>query len=144
MCGMAEVRWNPEVPDDVRRAFEPHLLRWFAFVPRWCHEVLIGWTSDDGDYDIQTETHYEYRWFKMTIRPSFLNRSQVERSNEVLHELLHAALIPHLAPSGDLLDFVKEKYPEVFPWAKEMRRAGMEATICDLTDSIMRHAERPA
>jgi hypothetical protein len=132
------VIWNPEVPEDIRRAIGQHLDRWLPFVPRWCHEVIIGWESRSDDADLDTTTTYEYRWAKIMVRPSFLNRTQDERSNEVLHEILHVALAPWGEATGAVLDFVREKHPDVYEWAKEQRRMGMETTISDLAESIDR------
>lgn len=130
---------DPHVPRELQEAVLPHVQRWGPmYLPFWVHDLILGWQKEHDGSDVTTTTVLEYRWARIALRPSFLSCTWAERSEEVLHEILHVSLAPVLHPYADLVDFVQEKYPDVARWAKQKRLEGMEAVIVDLSHSIFK------
>lgn len=133
----ALVVWKEDVPAEIKAALQPHLDRWLGHAPTWCHEVIVHWAGEASDgADLRCEPVQEYRWARVTVYGSFLSRSLRDRSESVLHEMLHIALAPSDLVVHSLLDVLKEKVPELHAWANEQFRLAKESAVCDLTRAI--------
>lgn len=128
--------WLPAMPTEVRTALAPLVERHIALVPTWCHVLLLDWDDTDRDALAKTTCRREYRWAKITVCPSWLRQDSTEREDTIVHELLHVVMEPVHNHTTDMLNLIREKYPDVHAWAEEQRRYANEATVQDMTRAI--------
>jgi hypothetical protein len=133
---MTDVTWKPGVPPEVRASLEPHICCRLWILPTWCHHLKVEWDPNDAANEMRSLSQKEYRQVTIIVCPGWLTISEDERAVTVRHELVHPSLEPLHNVIRDLLDMIKEKYPDAHKWADEARRYALEESTCDLEHAL--------
>lgn len=128
-----ELYWRPDVPAEIRAALEPYLQQWSHLAPTWCHQVIIAWDPNNTTDALRATAAEEYRWVRITAAPGFLGEAPTERSNAVIHELVHGLT----DPLCEMLDRLIGQAPKPQrALLREQKRRAMEGVVCDITRAI--------
>lgn len=133
------VTWLEPMPPEVRAAVEPLLECYLALVPTWCHDLLVAWDDSDHENLATCCARAEYRWARITLCASWLRQTPAAREDAIVHELTHVLTEPIQNHVRDLLEVIKEKFPDVHKWADEQRRYANESVTQDLTRILLAH-----
>ncbi len=131
------IRWESDIPSDVREIIEPVLSRWENLIPTWCQDFNVR-------YDHQTQAmgraiiNYRSRWAVLVLTGEWVGSPALDRENAVIHELVHINLEPLTCPVGRIIEDVLEKDTPARELADSMFTDGMEAAVEDLARGLGR------
>jgi len=138
------VEWGLELPREVRAVVEPYVVRYLDILPPWCHTLFVGEEKDPKE---KAETYasikadYRYRRARMAITPTFLEGTDEEREQTVVHEFVHVLNAPMVDFQDQLIELVKENEPDLSKLLETLQEAGMEAATEDMAMLLWRLTE---
>jgi hypothetical protein len=127
------IEYDPGIPAEYRAAIEPLIERHRWVLPGWVQMLYVEFYHDDAS--LSTLTRVEYRKVSLRIHPPFLSQCEASRSDDVLHEFLHAPLEAMRDVVFSLLDATGAD-DALRKWAEEQLRVANEMAVCDLTHAI--------
>ena len=102
--------FNPAIPSAVLPEIQKHLFTYAWLIPGWCQRIFIEWSSEsDGLGAMCSNSQYEYRQVTLTFYPCWHTRTEPEKQQMVIHELLHSFSDPLYDYS---LEIIKSLLPE--------------------------------
>ena len=135
--GRFDVRgeWTPELLPPLYELLE----RYESYLPGWCQIAFVRLDNELGeDATAACQLNFEYRHMIVMIPPKFFERSQPDRAESLVHELVHAN---QSHPFNIALDLLHEAIGDnelAFTVAKKHLMESLEGTVCDLTALLMR------
>lgn len=139
---MAEPRWEPDFPADVRAIVEPILARWLLLLPTWCQEFRVRYRGD-LDNTAMVEISHRNRWALLTVSGNWLDEPESEREEAIIHELLHVALEPLWVAASRLIEDVTPEGSPLRALGQSMASDGLEMSVDDLARAIQRLLQKP-
>jgi hypothetical protein len=120
-----------EIPPDLLAGLKRVLLPMEWLIPPWCDHVNVWFASNARPGERATvEPDYSYRWATIWVNPSWLNGSEQERREDLIHELIHVTL-KRLVPEDEDSKFHAHLHRDVIDRA--------EMVTQDLTYMLIRH-----
>lgn len=96
----SKFRFDPDIPDLVRYDIQGFFEPFESLIPVWCNSVCIGFTGggchEPGYINSVaiTETHYQYRWARITVYGRWVDQTHRFKLEVASHELLHICTNP--------------------------------------------------
>jgi hypothetical protein len=131
-----EIRYDSEVPAEIRDAIDPILREHLWILPTYLHEVYVRFTKDDDpNASLSTHIKEEYRKMVFYIHPPWLLGDTALRTKNIRHEFVHALVDPLHTVAHQLIDtgILEEKTKA---WAREEIRLAVERSTCDVEHMI--------
>lgn len=135
--GRFDVRgeWTPELLPPLYELLE----RYESYLPGWCQIAFVRLNNEQGEYTTAAcELNFQYRHMILMIPPKFFERSENDRAECLVHELVHAN---QSAPFNMMLDLLREAIGDnelAMNFAEKQLCESVEGTVCDLTALLMR------
>ncbi|HET8777970.1 MAG TPA: hypothetical protein VFN76_09955 [Candidatus Limnocylindria bacterium] len=133
-----QLYWQEPMPTEVRLAIEPHLHRFLYLLPGWCYELRIGWDEADANGILKTNIIPEYRGGRLTVCPGFFRRSEEQRQDDVVHEMVHFSIEPLRDVACGFVDEIEKAKPGFKDMGVEAVRKAVEGAVCDVTELVFR------
>ena len=124
------IRFEPDVPDEIKDFVEPILEKSKGFIPGWVEEFLIQY-EPRRDARMPMRVSYRARYAVLVMTGLALTETQSERENTLLHELVHILLAP--------LACVAESWEEALPeGVKPIMRRAFDDAVESVTEDCCR------
>lgn len=136
---MVEITWNKNIEPANKAEIEKYLLPSLWLVPGWVESIdVILLDGEEYGERISINCHYDYRNCFISFRCGWLNETEANKEQQVLHELIHIHLsliadwardkIHLLCPETDAEKFNKSLIAEL--------TTRHESATCDLAKVI--------
>jgi hypothetical protein len=116
--------------------------RWI--IPTWCHALSVEYKWSDADGDGRTRADClaepQYRQARIRFYASFLEMSDADRKNVIVHELLHIVTAPLARATEDAL-WAATMSDDARKLATKMRNEAEECVVEDLTCAVIARDE---
>ncbi len=132
-----EINWQqlPDMPAEVRTAFEPMLTEYASLLPAWLLFLRVEFDASDGNEGAaaQINVRMEYCRATLTIGAQWMACDEAYRRKAVIHELLHITLDPMMNLVADFRDLACKAHPDLKDFLIEQARMANERVTTDLT-----------
>jgi hypothetical protein len=128
------VEWGVDLPREIRAALEPYVMRYLDILPPWCHTLFVCAEKDPkekAETYASMKTDYRYRRARMVITPVFLEGTDEEREQTIIHEFVHVLNAPMVDFNDQLIELVKQNDPDLSKLLETLQEGGMEAATED-------------
>ena len=142
---MLRILYDSKMPAEILPTVQRHVERFTWVLPPWLQFVSVRWcgeAQENPDHNIaDCGVSYQYRSARINIYPSWLEETEYDRADTVLHELLHI-------PLAVLADYARERIKEVVPDVEAPKFHKMlvdevtqrcESVVTDLAGVILAH-----
>jgi len=131
-----------DVPPLIKPELEARLLPYEYLIPPWCSHVWIGWQAGGSDNEsavAEVDTHYDYRWARITVYASWLEQADAAKQESLIHELLHISLAVLSDYARDTIKLLipEDEAPKFRQQTVEQLRERCESVTQDLTLMIL-------
>lgn len=131
-----EIRYDAEVPAEIRDAIDPILREHIWILPTYIHEIYVRFTKEnDLNATLSTHINEEYRKLVFYIHPPWLLSGVSVRTKNVRHEFVHALVDPLHTVAHQLVDAASFE-EKTKTWAREEIRLAVERSTCDVEHMI--------
>ena len=133
---MINLVYQSSVGPELKANLEARNIRdFFILLPSWVHEVIIAYNSSDDDALISIYASHPYRWIKLTFTGAWFDPDSGDKTEALIHELMHAYNVTMSKAYLNTMDELKSKEGAL------IRKSWMtlyEGTTQDLTHLVMR------
>ncbi len=134
--------YSEHIPKEILPVIQGLLEKYSYLVPGWAQEIRIYWqSSSPAREDIlsgQTLGSTAYRWAQLTICPGFLEESDADREDTIVHELVHVLLWPLSSIYDQMLQYLDDQPDRVKDFIMAQLTERVEGATVDTTTAILK------
>lgn len=86
------IRYKKDIELEIRDAIDVALTPWLWLVPGWVQRISVLFKDGRQKHSAQVKIDYDYRTVKLTVYSAWMNQSEADRQENLVHELVHIPL----------------------------------------------------
>jgi hypothetical protein len=126
-------------PDHLFEEVRAGMREWFWLIPAWVDHLLVVYQDNDDNMTLSVVVTEEYRSGHVIVGPGWVRVPPAERSQYVMHEILHCSTNHLFTVFTALLEACEAEGTPLAKWAEEEARKAIERTTTDLEHCLMHH-----